>query len=466
MRTVVTIVACLAVFSISAQQNKVLPANEFTLNGFGGLSTLKYGTYDLLKVENGYGGGGGVGYNYFFSDHFGLSTGLEAALYNAKATASSLTSGQIMSGDEYSDFSQLVANGTYRNFAESQKMWALQVPVMLQVLAPLSASATSHFYAALGGRVGFSLSDSYKQTATNYSIANISEYDILNGYTPEGRSLGALNKSGSLSFSSPNLMASAELGFRWKLSDNAALYTAVYADYGLTDIIPAQKGRAALMVPLIDEYGSIWESETFNHNSIMTAHRPDYGTVTNRETVDFIQINDRYVDKVNTLALGLKIKIAFGKAPRKIVPVPEPTPRPEPTPTPPVVQTPKKDTVIVVPTEIKQAMIDLSNTLFEFDKFNLNAEAVQNLQKIIKWLNENPSINAVIEGHTDNYGTDEYNQTLSENRAKSVRDYLVEHGVDGRRLSSVGYGESRPIATNSTDEGRRQNRRVELKIVK
>ena len=67
-------------------------------------------------------------------------------------------------------------------------------------------------------------------------------------------------------------------------------------------------------------------------------------------------------------------------------------------------------------------------------------------------------------GHTDSVGTDAYNQTLSERRAASVKDYLVGQGVDGSRLSTAGYGESNPIASNDTADGRALNRRVELNL--
>jgi len=70
-----------------------------------------------------------------------------------------------------------------------------------------------------------------------------------------------------------------------------------------------------------------------------------------------------------------------------------------------------------------------------------------------------------IAGHTDSRGSDEYNQRLSEARAKSVYEYLISQGISADRLSYIGYGESRPIDTNDTEEGRQNNRRVELEIL-
>jgi len=76
-------------------------------------------------------------------------------------------------------------------------------------------------------------------------------------------------------------------------------------------------------------------------------------------------------------------------------------------------------------------------------------------------MKEFPGTSAVIEGHTDNVGKEDYNQKLSESRANSVRQYLIDKfGIDGSRLSAVGYGYSKPIATNDTAEGKQKNRRV------
>ena len=133
------------------------------------------------------------------------------------------------------------------------------------------------------------------------------------------------------------------------------------------------------------------------------------------------------------------------------------------TPSKPASQQPEQ--VVEVPEDIRRTMAELSVTLFAFDKFNLDAKAVEGLNKVITWLKENPDLMVQIDGHTDWDGSDEYNQGLSERRAKSVYDYFVSHGVKADRLRYKGYGESRPIAANETAEGRQQNRRVELTII-
>ncbi|MCX5752707.1 MAG: OmpA family protein [Candidatus Krumholzibacteria bacterium] len=106
-----------------------------------------------------------------------------------------------------------------------------------------------------------------------------------------------------------------------------------------------------------------------------------------------------------------------------------------------------------------------SGILFDVNKAALRSVAKTNLDKLAAILNKYPDTNILIEGHTDATGTDELNLELSRNRAGSVSNYLAGLGVDPSRFTAMGYGESQPIATNDTEEGRQQNRRVELAIM-
>jgi len=85
---------------------------------------------------------------------------------------------------------------------------------------------------------------------------------------------------------------------------------------------------------------------------------------------------------------------------------------------------------------------------------------------IITILNEYPTAKFSVEGHTDSVGSNSLNQKLSESRALSVKEFLVSKGIDAFRLSAIGYGEDKPIATNNTSKGRTENRRVEINLVK
>jgi outer membrane protein OmpA-like peptidoglycan-associated protein len=106
-----------------------------------------------------------------------------------------------------------------------------------------------------------------------------------------------------------------------------------------------------------------------------------------------------------------------------------------------------------------------SGILYDVNKATLRPEAKANLDKLAVILNKYADTNILIEGHTDATGTDEHNLDLSRNRASSVSNYLAGLAVDPKRFTTMGYGESQPIATNDTDEGRQQNRRVEIAIM-
>lgn len=108
----------------------------------------------------------------------------------------------------------------------------------------------------------------------------------------------------------------------------------------------------------------------------------------------------------------------------------------------------------------------LKNIYYDFNKATLRPESMATLDSLVMFLNQNPNMEIEIGAHTDNKGTDEYNITLSQARAKSVVDYLISKEIPKKRLSAKGYGETKPITTNDTDEGRQLNRRTEFKIIK
>lgn len=105
-----------------------------------------------------------------------------------------------------------------------------------------------------------------------------------------------------------------------------------------------------------------------------------------------------------------------------------------------------------------------SGILYDVDKANLKPAAKQNINELSEILKKYDDTNILIEGHTDDSGSDEYNQTLSEQRAASVSDYLSSLGIANSRITTTGYGELQPVADNSSAAGKTQNRRVEVAI--
>lgn len=115
------------------------------------------------------------------------------------------------------------------------------------------------------------------------------------------------------------------------------------------------------------------------------------------------------------------------------------------------------------PIEVNASVV-LNNIFFDVNKFDLKPASQIELDKLVQLLNENPSLKIEIGGHTDNAGKPADNQTLSNNRAKAVVNYLTSKGVAAARLVAKGYGETKPVTDNTTEEGRAKNRRTEMKI--
>jgi len=107
----------------------------------------------------------------------------------------------------------------------------------------------------------------------------------------------------------------------------------------------------------------------------------------------------------------------------------------------------------------------LKNVNFESNSSELTSGSSESLDKAVDAMNKYPGLRIEIQAHTDNMGDAAYNQSLSEQRAESVRNYMVDKGIAADRMQAKGYGESQPIADNDTREGRAKNRRVELKII-
>ncbi|MGB4843528.1 MAG: OmpA family protein [Ferruginibacter sp.] len=125
----------------------------------------------------------------------------------------------------------------------------------------------------------------------------------------------------------------------------------------------------------------------------------------------------------------------------------------------------------LAPIEIGQ-VFRLNNVFFDFDKYNLRPESFVELDRVVGFLNEYPNIEIEMSAHTDSKGADQYNMTLSDNRARSVMEYILSKGISKTRIVSQGYGETKPVADNTNadgsdnPDGRQLNRRVEFTILK
>jgi outer membrane protein OmpA-like peptidoglycan-associated protein len=153
---------------------------------------------------------------------------------------------------------------------------------------------------------------------------------------------------------------------------------------------------------------------------------------------------ERYGEDIQWATAGIGVKYSFAEAP-------PPPPPPPPAPAPP----PRVPERIV-----------LRAVHFDFDKATVRPDAYPILDEAVEMLttHENENVTIVSEGHADSIGSAKYNMGLSRRRAEAVRNYLVKHGIAGNRIKIQAYGETKPVASNKTAEGRAMNRRVEIRV--
>jgi OOP family OmpA-OmpF porin len=135
----------------------------------------------------------------------------------------------------------------------------------------------------------------------------------------------------------------------------------------------------------------------------------------------------------------------------------------EPEPAPVVVPPPPPPAPAPKPVIIEKGRQTL-NVEFDFDKSTIKKGYYKDIDNLVKVMKDYPDLNVVIEGHTDSVGTAAYNKKLSQRRAEAIKKYMVESGIDTNRLKAQGFGMDNPIASNKTEEGRQQNRRVEAAV--
>ncbi len=203
------------------------------------------------------------------------------------------------------------------------------------------------------------------------------------------------------------------------------------SDDKLLDLQPALIGYDLLELP-DNEWHTV--SETFEADKsyshlLIGNFFPDSLTHTYNNCEDFLNYAYYYIDQVKVVPLSVPVNL------------------------------------LDIPIETGQT-VRLSNIYFDTDRSALLPNSTGQLDNLLELLQKFPSMEIQIIGHTDAIGTADYNQDLSERRAAAVLNYLKAKGIAGNRLSSIGFGNKRPIASNKTEEGRRRNRRVEFKVMR
>ncbi|MGH8539237.1 MAG: OmpA family protein [Stenotrophobium sp.] len=222
------------------------------------------------------------------------------------------------------------------------------------------------------------------------------------------------------------------------------------------------------------------------YNAGLGFTQPLFGNPWTRLRGDARYIRDRFDGGRNDWRVGLALEVSLGRVlpvehvvikdvqvPAEVVPMPVP---------PPAAQAVDSDGDGVpddrdlCPNTIRGARVDehgcviesqtvtLRNLEFDFNSAHLRPSASGTLDEAVNFMRSQPNVTAQIAGHTDSIGSAAANLKLSRNRANAVKDYLTSHGVEASRLKAVGYGKARPVATNKTEAGRQENRRVEFII--
>ncbi|HUW28877.1 MAG TPA: OmpA family protein [Sulfuriferula sp.] len=176
----------------------------------------------------------------------------------------------------------------------------------------------------------------------------------------------------------------------------------------------------------------------------------------------------RYIDGVGGINPGDWIATAGLVIPlgaKPVPPAPQPAPAPEPMPAPAAAPEPAPQPEPAIERPAPQTKIILEGTNFDFDKATLRPAGKAKLDENVKTLMAYPDINVEIAGYTDSIGTAKYNMGLSKRRAETVKKYMESKGVAASRMTTKGFGEAKPIASNKTAAGRAENRRVEILIL-
>ncbi|MDR0814289.1 MAG: OmpA family protein [Bacteroidales bacterium] len=446
---------------VAAPANSSSSRHEVSIYGGGGFSSLHYRSFGGQK--DGFGGQGGLGYTWFFREAWGVNINVGVSSYRSKMRLNDFRDHYPAVDIDGNDFDFR----TTINQTEKHHALFFDIPLMFQYVQPKQ----SGWWFAVGGKASIPLSAKTKGNAS-FVTSGYYEYEDYEYFDPLmagfGQFSGAVNPSVSLKTSWTAIL---EGGWHFRLEEYWRLYVGFYFDFGLNNI---QKTEDRHIV------------------AFDAAHPTEYAPVGSVLTSRYTRADGYtapYMDKLSQLAGGIKVRLTFLPSSNKknklvLPPILPPFPpdkqvkKPDTIPpsTPPVPElpyepipadlelTPEPD-ITETPGDIKDLMSYLSGEAFEFNSFELTPAAQEAMDYVADWLTNQPNVRIELEGHTDNKGTPAYNQKLSERRAKVMCDYLITKGIASERLSYKGYGLTKPIATNDTEEGRQKNRRMGIKIV-
>ena len=415
-------------------------AQEVTLKANAGIQGLNnssiYGSGDVKL-----GAGLGVGYTYYFTKTWGLTTGFDVNLYRTDfALHPNTTLSSYEVDDQGSGFEYRVSPSGY---TEKQQLYGLSIPLMLTYKS--NTSGSTGFYAGFGGKVLFPIH--YKSDIKASSMQLSGYYPDLNLEIDDlpNHGFGALsNYSGEAEGSlKTTFTASAEAGLYFKLKSHLNLYTGVYADYVITNLFK-------------DTHSNIvsYSSEG------LTAVKPHgvFGS-------------EKGLEKSKVLAVGLQVKLGFSL--HKETPAQEIE---EVVPT--IIEEAVEEVVIEETVAVEEVIKETKPTLTieekgtittplsfgSIDNIEINAELASKLDRIAAILKTHNELGVTITGHTCDVGSESTNDRIGQQRADAVASYLVNKGIDRSRMTLISKGEIQPLVPNNSAANRIQNRRVTISI--
>ncbi|MDR1022067.1 MAG: OmpA family protein [Prevotellaceae bacterium] len=463
--------------------------NELSLHVGGGQPTLLY-TLPHGQRELGFGGDAGLGYTRFVSSSVGVGTGVSLSRYTATARLDGATISLLNQQDGRGGWSYDL-HTTLVSYREQQQATFIHIPLVVSY----QSKHRYPLYAQAG--VKFSIPLSARYETRNAVIHNKVYYPDLDNpienqlpYVGAGTFYGR-SAEGTLNLK-PVYTAAAEAGIKWRLSRALFLYAGLFVDYGLTDALRSPRTESLMRPNAVDP-------ANFTTGSVLTS----------RYTPD-----NRAIDKVSLMAAGLKLRIAFDFTPS--APRPFSAKQMSQEDVQNLVQM-RKDASLAqrlkAAAEAKQQqdfaeaqrkklenelrrrvadvrlrqqqqqaqMLQLTQeelahaemrkiveqpiVSYTVSQTELTPDQKTDLDRKATLLRQNPSLKIICVGHTCNIGSEEINYRISSARARAVRSYLVQQGVDESRISVLGEGNRHPLAPNTNEKNRKKNRRVEILIL-
>lgn len=412
-------------------------AQEWSITLNGGPQGLNYNVYNgktTLKTS----GKVGVGYTYFINTNWSLITGAEFSLFRNTTRLNDEINSTYQVDSDGDAFEYRVQTKGYQ---EKSRFYGVSIPLMVQY----HTKGTTQFYINAGGKVVFPFSQ--KSTINVNEIKTSGYYEDLNvelTNLPQ-HGFGTLNdwKAENSTKLKTGFTLSAETGVSFKLSDKVRVYTGVYLDYGLNDMVK----QVAVNSPLVN-----YEAEKMT------------------QLANGVLSSSNMIDQSKLLAYGIQIKLGIGKSKTQSLSPPQIEEASLEEEVLPSVVEPIKEPIKQEIPELKP-LSDSDKKEIEkpiiFDHLGLTTVSVnqqEQLSRIADLLKKHDWKSIQITGHTCDIGTENRNLQVGMQRAQAVSDYLINKGIPTENIEIISKGKTAPLYPNSNNNNRQKNRRVEINL--